>query len=75
MKLPNDFDWPTVKRILENALNSREDTFAKDYTLATLPSASKKGRVIRVTDAGAGDLLAFSDGTSWLEVNSLTTVS
>ena len=36
------------------------------YTMATLPDATKnEGRSIYVTDAAAGAVRAYSDGTNW----------
>jgi hypothetical protein len=45
------------------------------YTVATVPSAAdNKNCVIMVTNGASGNpCLAFSDGTNWKQVNSVTT--
>lgn len=49
--------------------------FGDGYTVATVPSAAEnKHCVIFVTNGASGNpCLAFSDGTNWKQVNSVTT--
>jgi hypothetical protein len=46
------------------------------YTAGTLPAATTAGQIIYVSDGAAGSpVLAFSNGTNWLRVDTLAAVS
>lgn len=48
---------------------------APQYTVATLPTAGKAGRVVFVSDETGGAVLAFDDGSNWKRVTDRATVS
>lgn len=46
------------------------------FTVATVPSATKVGALIYVSDGAAGSpVVAFSNGTNWLRVDTLAAIS
>jgi len=48
----------------------------KSYAVADLPTASLwEGALVYVSDETGGATIAFSDGTNWLRVQDLSTVS
>lgn len=46
-------------------INASRHPVLRAYTVATLPGASPEGKLIYVSDGGAGKRLAISDGTDW----------
>ena len=48
----------------------------KAYTVATVPPASPAGQLIYVSNgAGGNPVMAFSDGTDWLRVDTRAAIS
>jgi hypothetical protein len=46
------------------------------YTVATVPSAANAGQMIYVSNGAAGNpVMAFSNGTNWLRVDTLAAIS
>ena len=46
------------------------------YTVATVPSAATAGQMIYVSNGAAGNpVMAFSNGTNWLRVDTLAAIS
>ena len=46
------------------------------YTVATVPSATTAGQMIYVSNGAAGNpVMAFSNGTNWLRVDTLAAIS
>lgn len=60
-----------------NAVSQGGLVAPKSHTVATVPTASEHtGRLIYVSDGAAGSpVLAFSDGTDWLRVDTLAAIS
>lgn len=74
-------EWDAFFAALVSAVNavSQDSLVAtRSYTVATVPSAadSGAGRMIFVSNGAAGQpVLAFSDGTDWLRVDTRTPIS
>lgn len=64
--------WYTFLGQLVEAVNGFR---APSYTVATLPTPGRAGRVIFVTDETGGAVLAFDDGSSWRRVTDRAVVS
>ena len=80
-------DWASwagqVQQILTPILTRLEESFFRQgrtlelasFTVAALPSATKAGKVIYVSNEAGGAVLAFSDGTNWRRVTDRAIVS
>lgn len=74
-------EWDAFFSALLNAVNAVSQgslVATKSFTVATVPSAATAGagRTIFVSNGAAGQpVLAFSDGTNWLRVDTRTAIS
>jgi hypothetical protein len=60
---------------LETVVQEIDEFAFKSFSADALPSASKVGRVIFVTDDSDGAVLACADGTNWRRVTDRSIVS
>jgi hypothetical protein len=59
-----------------NAVSQNALVAPKSVTVATLPDvADNVGRMVYVSDAAGGGIPAFSDGTTWLRVDTRAIIS
>lgn len=73
-------EWDAFFSALLNAVNAVSQgslVVTQPFTVATVPNAADgAGRVIYVSNGAAGQpVLAFSDGTDWLRVDTRTAIS
>ena len=67
--------WAGFFEDLWRLLNGQAPVQLKSYVVAGLPSASPAGRMVYVSNASGGAVVAFSDGAAWRRVTDRTVVT
>lgn len=67
--------WSGFFEDLWRLLNGQAPVQLKSFLVADLPSALPAGRMVYVSNASGGAVVAFSDGAAWRRVTDRTVVT